>query len=147
MGTLGYPQSTHWKISLQTPFSETPQREIQCNHLKNSLYSSSCSHVATFLLVLAQKLPHLMGRSSITCNLVAHLMEYLKSHLLQACTMRWGPYSKRRKSDLRWTSQAGPGKIPWAWKCALEYQRLCSSWHSRDSNVAMGLPHIDWGYP
>jgi hypothetical protein len=32
---------------------------------------------------------------------VAHLMEYLESHLLQVCTVRWGLYSKGRKSDVR----------------------------------------------
>jgi hypothetical protein len=58
-------------------------------------------HVATFFLVLAQNMPHLMGQSSTTCTLVVHLMEYLESHLLQASTVRWGPNSKGWKSDVR----------------------------------------------
>ena len=57
--------------------------------------------MATFFLVLAQNMPHLMDQSSTTCTLVAHLMEYLESHLLQACIVRWGPYGKRQKSDVR----------------------------------------------
>jgi hypothetical protein len=52
--------------------------------MTNSLYPSSCSDVATFLLVLAQNLPHLMGQSSTTCTLVANLTVYLESHLLCA---------------------------------------------------------------
>jgi hypothetical protein len=65
------------------------------------MYPSSCSNVAIFFLVLAQNMPQLMGQSSTTCTLVAHLMKYLESHLLQACIVRWGPYDKERKSDMR----------------------------------------------
>ena len=46
---------THYKISLQTPFAETLnlerlllQREIQCNLVTNSLYSSFCNYVLHF---------------------------------------------------------------------------------------------------
>jgi hypothetical protein len=67
----------------------------------NSLYSFSCNHVVAFLLVLAQKLPHLLGQSSTTCTLVANLVVYLESHLLQACTMRWDSYAKGWKNDVR----------------------------------------------
>jgi hypothetical protein len=51
---------------------------------KTSLYSSSCSHVAAFPLVLAQNLLHLIDQNSTTCTLVANLMEYLELHLLCA---------------------------------------------------------------
>jgi hypothetical protein len=68
---LEHPQSNHCKILLQTPFVKTfaetsdLQRPllwmlIQCNPITHSLYSSSCSHMAAFLLVLAQKLLYLM---------------------------------------------------------------------------------------
>ena len=93
LSDLEHPQSTHHKILLQTSFAETfveilnlqrtlLQREIQCNPIIHSLYSSSCSHMAAFFLVLAQKLPHLMGQSSITCTLMANLIVYLELHLL-----------------------------------------------------------------
>jgi hypothetical protein len=92
---LKHPQSSHCKISLQTPFAETfgetlnlqrplPWRHIQCNPITNPLFSSSYNHVATFLLVLAQNLPHLMDQSSTTCILVAKLIIYLELHLLCA---------------------------------------------------------------
>jgi hypothetical protein len=50
--------------------------------------------MTTFLLVLAQNLPHLMDQSSTTCTLVAHFLEYLESHLLQACAIRWAKGGK-----------------------------------------------------
>ena len=46
--------------------------------------SFSCNHVATFLLVFAQNLLHLMGQNSTTYTLVANLIVYLESHLLYA---------------------------------------------------------------
>ena len=80
---------------MQTPLAKTfaetlnlerllLQREIQCNSFTNSQYSSSYSHVAAFLLILAQNLLHLMDQSSTTCILVANLMKYLELHLLCA---------------------------------------------------------------
>jgi hypothetical protein len=73
-------------LNLQRPLL---QREIQCNPVTHSLYSSSYNHVAAFLLVLAQKVPHLMGQSSTTCTLVANLIVYLESHLLCALTPKF----------------------------------------------------------
>jgi hypothetical protein len=101
--------------------------------------------MVAFFLFLVQKLPHMLGQSSNICILVADFIVYLESHLLQKCTMRWGPSGKRQKNGLRWTSKVGHQKVSWDSECALERQSPSSFQNPRESTVGVGLWCIDWG--
>jgi hypothetical protein len=94
---------------------------IQCNPITHSLYLSSCSHVAAFIFILAQKLPHLMGQSSTTCILVADFIIYLELHLLRALISMYnemGPLWQRLE---KWHEMSPRG---WAQKGIVRF-RIC----------------------
>jgi hypothetical protein len=119
---------------------------IQCNPVIHSLYSSSCSLVVAFLLILAQKLPYLMGQSSTTCILVVYFIVYLELHYYvhwQACTMKWAPSSKGHKNGVRRTSEARRGKVLYNSEFALEWQSPCSSQNHRESTVGVGFWRVN----
>jgi hypothetical protein len=155
--TLGYTQSTHWKTSLQIPLAETfattlklhrplPQREIQCNPITNSLYLSSCSYVATFFFILAQNMPHLMGQSSTTCTLVAHLMDLIYYKYVQ-----WDGVPMAKGGKVTWDELPRLArKDTVSLKKCVGAPETCFILTLSIVMLAWGyniLYSIDWGYP
>jgi hypothetical protein len=118
---------------------------IQCNLIIHSLYSSSCIHVTAFLLVLAQKVPHLMGQSSSTCILVVDLIVYLELHLLCALTSVYSETESLRQKAEKWHEMDHWDRAQKGTICALDQRSPCSFQSHRESTVGMGFWRVKWG--